>query len=204
MRPPTKPCPHCAEELPGFAAKCRHCGEFLPGALPRAEPFAGAVFSCAVGWVLVALACVAAIIAASAVSDGAAKLRRGTDEREVVAELRRLAEAQQRFQERDPDGDGRPDFGTLAELGQAGLIGPDLASGLAHRFVFQVGVSVTAPEERWLAIASPMDPDPNQSRYYAVNHTGAVYRSYAAIPLDRHRCEFPATAVPVSTSPALR
>lgn len=35
MKPETKKCPHCAEEIKAEAKKCKHCGEFLDGHSPQ-------------------------------------------------------------------------------------------------------------------------------------------------------------------------
>jgi hypothetical protein len=148
--------------------------------------------------VLVALLCVGLGTAAAVIGPDLLRVRRESNERAAVEALREIVRAQVAYHEDDGDGDGEHTFGSLGQLGVSGQLEPDLASGLQHRYTFEVAVSTAAPEARWMATASPISPGNDGARYFVTNHTGAVYfRHGRPFRLDLNRCEFPPDAFPI-------
>lgn len=77
------------------------------------------------------------------------------DNRPIWA-LCELRDAEHRFAQLDPDGDGRSDFGTLEELDRAGLLGDPLRGAIyGADHAYEVFLHPTEPT-RWLAIAHPL------------------------------------------------
>jgi hypothetical protein len=153
------------------------------------------------GVVLVALTCVISGIGAALVGPSAARVRRQANETTAIESLRAIVAAEVAFKQKDLDGDGVKNFATLGQLGTSGQLQPDLASGLRDLYVFEVGVSSVAPKERWMATATPISPELSGARYFAVNHSGAVYyRAGRPFPLDLVFCELPTGAVPVGAN----
>ena len=76
----------------------------------------------------------------------------------AVAALRRIATAEATFREGDKDGDGKHDYGTLAELSSATLVDEILGSGAGRGYTFVAVPSTKDPERAWLATASPVAP----------------------------------------------
>jgi prepilin-type N-terminal cleavage/methylation domain-containing protein len=75
--------------------------------------------------------------------------------------LRQLGEALRVFRTTDADGDGIDDYGTLAELGSAGLITPELASGQKAGTLYNLDVSPPpspGDEPSFEARAVPLNP----------------------------------------------
>ncbi|RMG15960.1 MAG: hypothetical protein D6731_07220 [Planctomycetota bacterium] len=107
------------------------------------------------------------------------------------AGLREIGAAEALFREADKDRDGRLDYATLQELGALGLVDPALASGTRAGYRFRVEPSPRAPERRWFATASPLDPG-SDPRYYATSDDGWIYVSSAPIPFDAETCRVPA------------
>ena len=193
------PCPACGERIAPFAAQCRHCEEYLvPATRARelAELRASLLLGAASGCGLLLLLLVVAGVAAGAAFPAWQRLNRRDNEQAAVRSLRALAAAQARLREAPPEG-GPPTYGDLSALGRAQLIDPDLAGGFHEGYRFEVDASDVAPAERWIAIASPRDPGRSGERWFAINHTGAVYALRRPFPLDAQTCEVPADAVPV-------
>lgn len=198
-------CPHCGEEIARIARKCRHCGEYRDSSEKVIDPGAGMLLSFVLGIALVALLCVVSGISAAVVGPSVARVRKEANEKAAVDALQAIAKAQSAFQEQDLDSDGTPNFATLGDLSKTGQLNPDLASGLQHQYLFEVGVSGSFPQERWLATASPIAPGKQGAVYFAANHTGAIYfRQGGPFPLDLNRCEFPSDALPLGALGDLR
>lgn len=139
------------------------------------------------GFTLVELLVVAAVIAVAAVVGFGTRPTGACGSMEVAAigALRTLSSAQNLFWQRDPDRDGVSDYGSLAELGAAGLIDPVLATGTKLGYAFSVSVTARG----WSAWADPLEPGMSSRRHFFADQSGVVRAS-------------PERAGP--TSPALR
>ena len=198
-------CLHCGEEIARIARKCKHCGEYRDSSVKVVDPGVGMLMSFVLGLTLVALLCVVSGVSAAVVGPSVVRVRKEANEKAAVEALQAIAKAQLAFQEQDMDSDGTPNFATLGELSKTGQLSPDLASGLQHQYLFEVGVSGAFPNERWLATASPITPGKQRVLYFATNHTGAIYfRQGRPFPLDLNRCEFPSDALPLGALGGLR
>lgn len=192
-------CPTCGDEVARYARRCRHCGERIdPTGEPEQvlAPRLLLAFGC--GLVLLASVCVVGSIVATALWPNLLRAERLSNQREARAALRAIAAAQARFKAEDLDRDGKPDYADLLELGQQQLLSPLLASGIADGYQFEVAASRSAPDERWIATASPLASGRTGELSYATNQSGALWeRRERAFPLDLDRCEVPADATPV-------
>jgi len=192
-------CPHCGEDLSPLARKCKHCGEHLPGhERDSVEAGPGMLLSLTLGCVLVALLCVVCGVAAAIAAPSLIRVKKESNESAAIDALRAIAASQVQFRARDMEGDGVADYAALGELGAARLVDPDLASGLRQGYVFEVSPSDAEPEKRWMAVAAPMAPGRTGDRYFATNHTGAVYyRESRPFTIDLYRAEMPPDALPL-------
>lgn len=87
------------------------------------------------------------------------RVARETAEQAVALALRKLHRSQATFAATDADHDGAPDFAAdLAELKTAGVLDAALQGGLVRGYRVLVGRAQDAPEERWLAVADPVEP----------------------------------------------
>jgi hypothetical protein len=82
--------------------------------------------------------------------------------------VRDLKSAQSRFREGDGEADGNFDYGTLEELGAAGLINESLAKGKWGNYTYEVIVSPEVPEFVWIGAANPVSGNTTGSGYEAV------------------------------------
>ncbi|MEZ0230828.1 MAG: hypothetical protein ACAI25_19575 [Planctomycetota bacterium] len=80
-------------------------------------------------------------------------------------------------------------YGTLDELGEAGLVSERIASGSSGDYEFDAGPSVVASDERWFVTASSRRP---RCRQFFKNDSGLLYQwSGEPRPFDRATCEPP-------------
>ena len=132
-------------------------------------------------------------------SDGtgvAARVTLRRNEERAIEALGELARAQQRFREGDLDQDGAGDFGTLAELGAAGLIEAELATGELAGYAFALRVSADFPDLCWIATATPARPGASGERSFTINFEGAVHAAPDPLPLPED-CRIPPQAARV-------
>lgn len=121
------------------------------------------------------------------------------NEREAVAAgtLRTISTSQTVFREGDEDGDGVLDHAaSSAELGQAGLVDANVATGVKRGYLVRVSYDPQAPGWRWAAVMDPLDP--RDSRRYMTNQSGVIFYTGlrgAPAALDRS-CEPPAGWLP--------
>ena len=119
--------------------------------------------------------------------------RKNHNEAAAHAALGEIGAAQAIFREADTEGDGKFDYGTLAELGAAGLIDAVLATGTRDGYVFEASYSATTPDFLWFATASPAEPGTTGDRYFCMNHEGVTfYRTDKAFDLNTTDCTIPA------------
>ena len=124
--------------------------------------------------------------------------RSQTMEREAIAALREVAEAQARFRREDLDANKVKDFGALGQLGLADLLDPDLASGVKNGYRFEVGASAVAPTAEWMAVANPIGLMNRGGRSFVINHEGVVHFVFNQhLTLDLHTCPIPQGAARV-------
>jgi prepilin-type N-terminal cleavage/methylation domain-containing protein len=98
----------------------------------------------------------------------------------ALAGLRAIEEAQRLFRSRDADGDGIDDYGSLSELGAAGLIDPDLAAGLVEVYAFAV-IPRPPPSPGFDVRAVPVSTSAARLRFYA-NEVGVETWSETGTP----------------------
>lgn len=114
------------------------------------------------------------------------------------SDMRDLISAQSLFREGDKEGDENLDYGTLAELSQAGLIDDMLGSGSKWSYLFQVAPSRTTPEFLWFAVAAPEEPTVTGDYYFCTNHEGVVFYTLSrGFELNDLDCSIPASARPI-------
>lgn len=137
--------------------------------------------------------------------------RGGGIERYAVGALRTLSSAQTLFRELDREQDGTLDYGTLAELSSATLIDRVLGSGTKMGYRFEVRVSPTSPESRWMAVAnpaprpfswretlrSPFAPPAPGPCSFVVNQRGTIFQAVGAELACSDACEIPSSCVQV-------
>ena len=101
--------------------------------------------------------------------------RKNGNESAAIGALKTISTAQRLFREGDKDGDGTYDYGTLSELGTAGLIDGVLGGGSkqGYNFVTQSGASST--QFVFWATADPVVQGGSGDRNFATNHTGVIY-----------------------------
>ena len=151
---------------------------------------ANLVFASLSGCLLVALVLVLALVGAVLALPTLREGNQRATEREAIRALRELEAAQTKFREDDLDGDGIRNFGSLGQLARAGLIGPDLASGVLRGFRLEVQPSQTEPEEAWIAVANRAET--HTGRSFVLNHKGAIHYTYGElISPDLYRCTLP-------------
>jgi hypothetical protein len=191
-------CPVCGESIPGFARRCRHCGELLDASVPDPDVGPRLLLSFGCGVVLLATLCVTGSIVASAALPNIVRAQKLKSERGAVSTLRAIAAAEARFRDEDADGDGKHDYGDLGELGMCQLLDPLVVSGIKDGYEFEVAASRTAPEERFIATATPTVPGTTGDRSFAVNHAGQVYsRASRPFLFDLDKCAMPGDATPL-------
>jgi hypothetical protein len=194
-------CPFCAERIDDGAERCPHCREPLE---PRLAPAPSSNRY----WLAACL--VMALISCPALSVYARELLRArlvSNQRSAVRTLERIATAQATFREHDRDGDGKLDYGTLAELTSATLVDATLGAGARQGYRFEVVPSANDPERAWMATASPTAPPgssqvnpefgPTGEHWYAVNQDARVVESTAPIPISPS-AELPAGLLPAA------
>jgi hypothetical protein len=117
------------------------------------------------------------------------------DEARVVDALRQLETAEAAFLERDADGDGVRDYGSLDELVAAKLVDPALARAPWCGYALEVRPSPLEPGARWAAVARPY-PAREGARSFFVNHAGVIHHSSLPLTISAD-CEPPLVAVPL-------
>jgi hypothetical protein len=91
-------------------------------------------------------------------------------ESSAIGAMKTIATAEALFREGDKDGDGKSDYGDLAELLKAGVVDEALGSGTKNGYTFVVTVGKN-PEQQWSATATPREP---VNRHFFVDQTGIV------------------------------
>jgi type IV pilus assembly protein PilA len=123
--------------------------------------------------------------------------RKNGNETRAIGALGRIAAAQAIFREGDKEGDGNLDYGTLAELGEAGLIDAVLATGMKDGYLFESAYGATTSEFIWFAVASPVEPGHTGDRYWAINHEGVpYYTSEQPFEMNTVDCTMPPNVQP--------
>ena len=108
----------------------------------------------------------------------------------AISTLKSIATAQRCYREADEDGDGAPDFaGSVAALGQAGLLDDVTASGVRQGYVYRVVRSAAHPELVWAAAADSLRGE----RHFAIDVHERVWWAKDPIPLD------PASGSPIGS-----
>lgn len=106
--------------------------------------------------------------------------------------LRTLITSEELFREGDKEGDGNLDYASsLQELARVGLIDPELGSGTAHGYRFEL----RGNDAVWAATANPLG-QPGDKAFF-VNQEGIVYyttRGPITLPED---CKLPRGLTPV-------
>lgn len=191
-------CRFCAEPIDPEAARCPHCGEALrEGAAP--PPPAKSSLKVVLLVLVIAVfgfVCLIGMIAAVAVPN-LIDARRHGNEAAAIGALKTIYTAEVLYREGDKDQDGLLDYGDLQELSDASLVDSVLGSGRRQGYVFQVAVSPTAPEDAWMATASPMTPGTTGTRYFMINQDGVIYHSTTAPFAITPDCAPPPGALPV-------
>jgi hypothetical protein len=138
-----------------------------------------------------------AIVAAIAIPNLIVARKHG-NEAAAIGALKTINTAEAIFREGDKDQNGALDYGSLAQLGQTGLVDSLLASGTKQGYLFSAKASVTTSEFLWFATARPVVPGTTGVRYFCTNQAGVIfYRLTAPFPMNDKDCEVPNDAIPV-------
>lgn len=130
--------------------------------------------------------------------EGMVEARKKGNEAVAIAVLRTINSAQTLFREADKDNDGLLDYGTLAELAEAGLIDEQVGAGLKSGYRFECRPGDKAPEFQWMATATAVELGVSGSRNFVTNHAGVIYYSRtAAFKLGDPEARIPEGATPV-------
>jgi hypothetical protein len=122
--------------------------------------------------------------------------RRNGNEAAAIGALKSIGLAQALFREADLEQDGELDYGTLKELGDAGLIDQDLADGTRNGYVFEAFASTTVPEFLWYATAKPSEPGVTGDRFFGTTHEGVTFMgTKGPLVIDPETCDSPVRAV---------
>ena len=95
------------------------------------------------------------------------------NEASAVGALRTISASQAIFLERDAS----QKYGTLGQLGKAGLIDAVLATGKKQGYLFKVTAGDAKGEQKgflWSATASPAKPGKSGKRHFFVDQTGVI------------------------------
>jgi hypothetical protein len=102
------------------------------------------------------------------------EVHRRSNETQALCALKAIFVAQALFSQRDLEGDGAHDHGTLRELADAGLIDAALGSGEVSGYRFQVRPSARWRELAWFAVANPVRPGTTGDRSFCINQAGVL------------------------------
>lgn len=106
-----------------------------------------------------------------------------SNEMSAASNLKQLGTAQCLFYEGDKDGDGAPDFGTLAEVSASTLVDAVLGTGTKQGYLY--ACQVTPDGRGFLATAAPAAPGRTGRRWFAIDGRGVVHESWErAFTLD--------------------
>jgi hypothetical protein len=123
------------------------------------------------------------------------EVNKNGNETGAISALGEISEAQSLFREGDLERDGNLDYGTLAELGAAGLIDATLASGSRGGYLFEASHSPTTSEFLWYAVARPEELGVTGDRLFGANQQGNVFYTTATqLVVDPRTCEVPVGA----------
>ena len=176
MSEPSQPLPLGEED--------NRIAERIEGA-PANLLFAG-VGGCFLVALLLVLATVVAVLSLPTLREG----NNRSVERDAIRALRTIEKAQRKFRMSDAEGDGIQDYGTLAELGRAGLIDPDLASGILRGFRLEVLPAQADPTKLWTAVANRSER--HRGRSFVLNQRGVMHYAWSeSISIDAHHGVLP-------------
>ncbi len=126
---------------------------------------------------------------ASALSGlGFAQPWKAGNESSAVGALKTLCTSEAIFREGDKSGDGKLDYGTLAQLDKTKLVDSVIGSGTKQGYVFDAQPSTTTSEFLWFATASPQLPGTTGDRYFFTNQAGVIFYSTAPFEVDPETC----------------
>ncbi|MBI3724892.1 hypothetical protein HY251_13190 [bacterium] len=119
------------------------------------------------------LVCVVGIVAAIAIPNLISARQRG-NEMAAIGSLKTISTMEMLFKEGDKDQNGKLDYGTLAQLGETGLVDTVLAGGVKQGYFFTCQPG-TDPEKVFWAMARPALPGTTGSRVFYTNQDGFVF-----------------------------
>jgi hypothetical protein len=128
----------------------------------------------------------------------------------AISKLGDIARAETAFRDGDKAGNGKHDYGTLAQLSQAKLVDAFLGAGKMQGYLCEVAPSPTSPETSWMATATPIAPKgspnvdkeygPTGSRWFVTNQQGVVFESREGPFAITPDCAIPAQARPLNST----
>ena len=125
--------------------------------------------------------------------------RKNGDEAAAIGAMKTLATSEAIFREGDKENDGNLDYGMLSELGNCGLIDPEIGWGTKNGYLFQGTYSFSTSEFLWFAVANPRVPGATGDRYFSSNMAGVIFYTTAAVEtVDTNSCLLPRHYIPES------
>jgi prepilin-type N-terminal cleavage/methylation domain-containing protein len=153
------------------------------------------------GFTLVEIIIVMAIIAIIAVIavPNIIEARKFANQGSAVASLRAIGAGQTMFHQADKEQDQNFDFGTLQELSDTLLIDSILGSGTKSGYLFQAEYTLNTSRFLWFAVANPALGAVTGDLYFATNHRGLVFFTFAgSIAMNNVDAEFATDLLPLN------
>lgn len=101
--------------------------------------------------------------------------RKHGNEANAIKACRTILSAQSLFREKDKEGDGAYDYGTLTELNNTGVIDGVLGSGTKAGFTFVSSAGSQATEFIYFVTANPVVMQGTGDRSFFSNHMGLIF-----------------------------
>jgi len=184
------PCPRCHEPVLRVARRCLNCRLALRPDPAASRDDTGRLHRSALILALAALSllCLGSGGVVALLYPEARALRQQLGEERALAGLELIRQAQEQWRRENPA------YASLTQLGDLGLLDPELISGLRDGYSFEVQPLREDPSQRWLGVATPLD---GVGRAFAIDEQGAVVYRDGPLELDPERGSLPLDVQPL-------